>query len=119
MCNNPEHIKEFQKINERLDSIEKLAKRKRVIQVFSKDTPVSFTVGFLMIVLSGVIGGTIWVSNTTSRVALIEQTQQANIEHLKSLDTDTNVQKIQYAEIQTQLKNIDTTLVEIKQKLGG
>lgn len=83
----------------------------------SQNTGITFSVAFLIMLAGALITGTTWISSMQSRTEALEKSSiesKADIAKLKNESTQT---QIKFTEIQTQLKSIDTTLLEIKEKL--
>lgn len=81
----------------------------------SQNTGITFSVAFLLMVAGALISGAVWVANTQSHIDEVTRQVEVTRQDVEQLKSDTNDAKVKYAEIQTQLKSIDATLIEIKQ----
>lgn len=78
-----------------------------------------FNISLIILVMAvgAIITFTTFISDIKTR-SVDNKNKISDIERdLQGIHNETNDSKIKYTEIQTQLKNIDATLVEIKQKL--
>lgn len=86
-------------------------------QTWSDNTRVTVTVGFFILIIGGVFGTGSYVANLQNTVSA----NQVDITELQKAKEKSDEQalanQLRLTEIQTQLKSIDVTLSEIKQKL--
>lgn len=91
--------------------------RKDKTLTISQNTGVTVSLALVIMFSGAVFTGATWLADVRNRISNIELTdaqQQTDISRLKSEST-TN--QVKFSEIQTQLKSIDSTLVEIKDRL--
>lgn len=78
-----------------------------------------FNISLVILVMSvgAVITFTTFITDIKNR-SVDNRNRIVEIEQdINKMQAETNESKVKYSEIQTQLKNIDATLIEIKQKL--
>lgn len=83
----------------------------------SQNTGVTISLMFLILIGGAIASASTWVSMVNSKVDFLEKVTGDNASNIMGLQADSNASKVKYAEIQTQLKSIDTTLIEIKQAM--
>ena len=82
-----------------------------------QSTGFNISLVILVMAIGAIITFTTFISDIKTRSIdnhnrIVEMEQDIN-----KMQAETNESKVKYSEIQTQLKNIDATLIEIKQKL--
>ncbi len=84
----------------------------------SQNTGVTFSVAFLIMVAGALVTGTTWVAGMDNRTRSIEEHTTTNTQDIGRLKSESTTNQVKFTEIQTQLKSIDATLVEIKERLN-
>ncbi len=80
----------------------------------TQNTGVTVSIALLVMLAGAVMSGTTWVNTTQSRIDSLAQSVKENRANIAELTKKTNESDVKFVEIQTQLKSIDTTLLEIK-----
>ena len=83
----------------------------------SQSTGIKVSITFALMVAGALVSGVTWINMTQNNINELTAQTADNAARINKLQDDTNEAKLKYTEIATQLRNIDTTLVEIKQKL--
>ena len=82
-----------------------------------QSTGFNISLVILVMAVGAVITFTTFITDIKSRSIDNKNRLNAVEEDLQKIHNETNDSKVKYSEIQVQLKNIDATLLEIKQKL--
>ncbi len=83
----------------------------------TQNTGVTVSIALLLMLAGGVVSATTWVNTTQSRIDNVVAAAKENRENITGLIKKSNDSDVKFVEIQTQLKSIDSTLLEIKTKL--
>ena len=82
-----------------------------------QSTGFNISLVILVMFVGAIIAFTTFISDIKTR-SIDNRNRIVEIEQdINKMQAETNESKVKYSEIQTQLKNIDATLMEIKQKL--
>lgn len=83
----------------------------------SQNTGITMSLAFMIMIAGALITGVSWINTTQNRIDNLTISVQGQRVEINQLKTDSTNSQIKFTEIQTQLKSIDTTLLEIKDKL--
>ena len=83
----------------------------------TQNTGIAFSVSFLLLLAGALATATMWVANMQNRVEAISSSVKESRSDIDQLKSESTITQIKFTEIQTQLKSIDATLVEIKDAL--
>lgn len=81
----------------------------------SQNTGIAFSVGFLLMLAGALVSATIWVNSTQNRLDTLAENDRNQRVEIDQLKTDSTALQLGITEIKTQLRSIDTTLLEIKE----
>lgn len=85
----------------------------------TQSTGITFSLALLLMLAGAVISATTWVTTTQARIDNLGLSVKENRENITNLTKKSNDSDVKFVEIQTQLKSIDSNLLEIKAKLKG
>lgn len=85
----------------------------------TQSTGITFSLALLLMLAGAVISATTWVTTTQARIDNLALSVKENRENITNLTKKSNDSDVKFVEIQTQLKSIDSNLLEIKAKLKG
>ena len=83
----------------------------------SQSTGVKISITFALMLAGALVSGVTWINMTQNNINELNSAVTSNTIKIDKLQSDNNEAKLKYTEIATQLRNIDATLVEIKQRL--
>lgn len=83
----------------------------------SQSTGIKISITFALMLAGALVSGVTWVNMTQNHISELTESVSSNRAMIDKLQSENNEAKLKYTEIATQLRNIDATLVEIKQKL--
>ena len=91
--------------------------REKKTVTITQNTGITLSVALVVMLAGGLFTIATWVADQRNRLTITEGTVlniRADVTKLQAESTDS---RIKYTEIQTQLKSIDATLLEIKERL--
>lgn len=91
-------------------------KRDRTITI-SQNTGITVSVALAAMFAGAIFTVATWAADIRNRVTATELTSTDNTTEIIKLQGQYNESQIKLTEIQTQLKSIDTTLLEIKERV--
>lgn len=95
----------------------KLSKRLEKGITISTNSAITVSLALVLMFAGAVWTGAITVSSWDNRVSALEKQDVEQDKKIIELSSDNVNAKVQLSEIQTQLKNIDTNILDIKQRL--
>lgn len=83
----------------------------------TQNTGITVSIALILMFAGAIFTTATWVADMRNRVSALENTTNTQSTYITKLQADSTTSQVKFTEIQTQLKSIDTTLVEIKERL--
>lgn len=95
--------------------------KKEKTLLLSQNTNVTTTIAFVVFIVGALATGITWINSTQNKIENMTEVMRDHDAEIGKLKTESTNSQIKFTEIQTQLKSMDITLVEIKEsvKRGG
>lgn len=91
--------------------------REQKTLTISQGTGITVSVTLVLMFAGAIFTGATWLSEMRNRTSNLELTSERLNADVSKLNTESTTNQVKFTEIQTQLKSIDTTLLEIKERL--
>lgn len=91
-------------------------KDKKTITI-TQNTGITLSVTFLIMLLGVTISTVTWFNLVNSQIKMLDNRTSDNASDILKLKTESTATQIKFSEIQAQLKNIEATLSDIKQRV--
>lgn len=83
----------------------------------TQNTGITISIALVIMLTGALFTLATYFADQRNRLTIVESAQVSLRGDITKLQTESTDSRIKYTEIQTQLKSIDTTLLEIKEKL--
>lgn len=83
----------------------------------SQSTGITVSLTLIIMFAGAIFTSATWIADMRNRITDVEKTSDLNATDIATLKSESTTTQVKFTEIQTQLKGIDATLLEIKAKL--